>query len=125
MFREVHVEDLFAAAEVADDVEDLFARIVEHLGDRALAEVEAVVRTLVHVYELRQAGGRTQYTGDATKTRRRVRVVRVACNSDFVLCGDGDDAFEEVVDAFPEHVFGDFAGDSRSALVGDFVEAEG
>ena len=46
---EVDVEDLFATAEVTDDVEDFFARIVEHLGHRALAEVETVIRALVHV----------------------------------------------------------------------------
>ena len=35
------------AAEVADDVEDLFSGIGEHLGDGALAEVEAVVGALL------------------------------------------------------------------------------
>src|SRR5438034_3558369 len=34
---EVHAEDLPARAEVANDVEDLLARLFELLGDRALA----------------------------------------------------------------------------------------
>ena len=49
MFRKCTLKIFSSAAEVADNVEYLLTRIVEHLGDRALAEVEPVVRTLVHV----------------------------------------------------------------------------
>src|SRR5436853_34966 len=47
----MHVEDLAARAEPADHVADLAARIVHHLPDRALAEVEPVVGALAHQYE--------------------------------------------------------------------------
>src|SRR5262249_3576035 len=40
---EVDVEDLPAAAEPADDLVDLLARLLEHLGHRPLAEVQAVI----------------------------------------------------------------------------------
>ncbi len=52
---EVDVEDLVARAEVTDDVEDLFSGIGEHFGDRALAEVEAVVGALLDRDEALQA----------------------------------------------------------------------
>jgi hypothetical protein len=42
------VEDLAALAEPLDYVEDLARRVVEHLGDRALAEIEPVIGALVH-----------------------------------------------------------------------------
>ena len=44
---EVHVEDLLARAEVADDIEDFDARILEIFRDGSLAEVEAVIRALL------------------------------------------------------------------------------
>ena len=37
---EMHVEDLLARAEIADQVVDFLAGVVEHLGHRALAEVQ-------------------------------------------------------------------------------------
>ena len=36
---EVHVEDLLARAEVSDDVDDFFRRIIQHFADSALAEI--------------------------------------------------------------------------------------
>src|SRR3954465_5149208 len=41
---EMHVEDLVARTEVADHVVDFFPRFGQHLADRALAEIEAVIR---------------------------------------------------------------------------------
>ncbi len=53
---EVHAEDLLARAEVADDVEDLLARLLELLGDRALAEIQTVVGILLDRCCLSTAG---------------------------------------------------------------------
>src|SRR5205807_1173689 len=43
----VDVEDLLADSEIPNHVEDLLAWRAEHLGDRALTEIQAVVRTRV------------------------------------------------------------------------------
>ena len=40
---EVHIEDLLAATEIADRVQNLHLRILQHFADRALAEVQAVI----------------------------------------------------------------------------------
>ena len=57
---EVDAEDLLARAEIADHVEDLFARLLELLRDGALAEIQAVVRALLDRHELLEAVGRAE-----------------------------------------------------------------
>src|ERR1700720_1094963 len=52
---EVHIEDLLPHTEVTDHVKNLLAGVLEHLGYRALAEVEPVVWTLLDGDELFQA----------------------------------------------------------------------
>src|SRR5258708_6062639 len=54
---EVHAEVFAARAEVADHVEDLLPRLVELLRDRALAEIQAVVRAFLDRHELLQPFG--------------------------------------------------------------------
>jgi hypothetical protein len=44
---DVDVEDLLPRAEVADDVVDLGRRLLQHLGGRAQAQVQPVVRALL------------------------------------------------------------------------------
>src|ERR1017187_2053090 len=45
---EVHVEDLLSRAEVADDVKDFNARIVNSFRDRSLTEIEPVPGTFLN-----------------------------------------------------------------------------
>jgi hypothetical protein len=54
---EVYVEDFAARSEIADHVEDLPAGVGRHVGNRALAEVQAVIRTLLDGDELLETGG--------------------------------------------------------------------
>src|SRR5207247_10820065 len=65
---EMDVEDLLASAEPADDVEDLIARLLEHLSDRTLAEVEAVVRALGDGDEPLEAFDAAEHGLDALKS---------------------------------------------------------
>ena len=71
------VEYLAAAAEPANDVEYLFARIVEHLCHRPLAEIQAVIGALMHLDKSLHAVGRAENTSNAAVTRWSVRVVRM------------------------------------------------
>src|SRR5215467_7049805 len=48
---QMHVEDLLPPAEPADYVENLAGGVVEHFGDRALAEIEPVIGAFVHLHE--------------------------------------------------------------------------
>ena len=55
MLRKWTLKIFLRDAEVADHVEDLLARILQHLRDRALAEVQSVIRALPDGDELLQA----------------------------------------------------------------------
>ena len=113
---EVDVENLVALSEVPDHVVDLFARAVEHLGHRALAEVQAVVLVLVHRDELLEALDGPQHAVHAHVAIGCARVVRMAGQPDPVLRGDGHHALKEVVDPLPELVGGDLAGDGQGLV---------
>ena len=84
----MHVEGLAALAEPSDHVEDLAGRVVEHLRDRALAEIEPVIRALVHLHESLQPLDRAEHARYAAIAGRRVGVVRMAGEAE--LCGSGD-----------------------------------
>ena len=102
---EVDVEDLLALAEPADHVGDLVGRIVEHLADRSLAEVQPVIGALAHRHEFLQPLHRAEHAGDAAIAGRRVGVVRVTGEPDAVRLGDRNHPFQEIVDPLPVLVF--------------------
>ena len=114
------VEDLAALAEIADDVEDLFRRLVEHLRHCALAEVQAVIRTLGDRDEPLQPIDRSEHRLDAAPAApaRHSRVLRVARQPYFVFARDRNHALEEVRDSLPIRVGVDAArqGERRFLL---------
>ena len=100
---EVDVEDLARLAELTDHVVDLFARIVQHFGDRALAEVESVVGARHGFDEALEPLDGTEDAVDAAVALagRQGGVVRVAAEPHLALLRDRDDALEEVRYAVP------------------------
>lgn len=48
---EVDVEDLVTRTEIPDDVKDLLARVLQHLRDRPLAEIEYVIGAFLNTDE--------------------------------------------------------------------------
>ena len=122
---EMDVEDFFAGAEVADVVVDLFVGIDEAFADGSLAEVETVVGALFDGDELLQAfGGEDGFDAAPAFAFGHGGVVGVAGHFDFVFVGDGDNAIEEVGDAFPIDVGGDGAGFGKRWFLLAFGVAE-
>jgi hypothetical protein len=74
------------------------ARVVEHLGGGALAEIEAVTGALVHLHEAFQPLHSPQYTGHTAIAGPRVGVVRMAGQTHFGGGRDRHDGCEEPVD---------------------------
>src|SRR5206468_2730062 len=103
---EMYVEDFPARAKVADDVVDLLSRLLEHLADGALAEVQPVIPARRNGDEALQAFNAAQYGLDASKTlaTRHARILRVARHPDLVFLGHRNHALEEVRDALPVRV---------------------
>src|SRR4051794_32763901 len=58
---EMHVEYFLTTSKVANDIEDLRAWILQHLGNRSLAKIQAMVRTLVDANKLLQTINRSQH----------------------------------------------------------------
>src|ERR1700761_2291542 len=113
----MHIEDFVAGAEVADHVENLDARVVQHLAHRALAEVEAVIWILFDGDEsLQPLHGAQNPLYALIAGRGNTGVVRVQGHADFVLAGYRDDAVEEVRDAFPRSVGADMTGTSQGCF---------
>ncbi len=122
---EVHVEDLAALAEPADHVEDLTGWVVEHLGDGALAEIEAVIGALVHLHEPLQPLDGAEHPGHSAVAWRRVRVVRMTGETHLRGSGYRDDCGEETIDTLPVLLFRDDAGPGRRGAVVGAAPAEG
>src|SRR5260370_840141 len=95
---EVDVEDLSPAAEVPNHVVDFFPRFVEHLGDRPLAEVEAVVRAGGDLDEPLEPLDAPQHTVHAAEwfPLRHPRIVGMAAEPDLAGFRDRYHAFEKV-----------------------------
>src|SRR2546425_8657638 len=80
--------------------------MLEHLRDRALAEIQSVVRACLDGNEFLEAinraedGIHTLIAGDGG----HARIMRMAGQSDFVLVGNGDHAFQEIGDALPINI---------------------
>src|SRR5207302_10161858 len=80
---EMDVEDLFAGAEVTDYVIELLTRLVEHLGDGALAEIQPVIGAFFDGDEFLESVDRAKHAVDALVTlRRNAGVVRMASHAD-------------------------------------------
>ena len=76
---EVDVENLAALAEVAHDLADLTARVLQHFGHGADAEIQSVVGAFLDRDKSLQAIDRAQDIRDALKSRRRrAGIVRMA-----------------------------------------------
>src|SRR5207253_8588666 len=79
---EVHVEDLLARAEPADDVVDLLSGLLQHLADGALTEIQSVVRALGDADEALEAVDRSEHGLDAliAAAARHARTLRMTGN---------------------------------------------
>jgi hypothetical protein len=62
---EMHIKDLLARAEIPDHIEDLLAGFLQHLRNRALAEIQAVIPTIDEVDKALQAVDRSEDRLDA------------------------------------------------------------
>src|SRR5262249_3587614 len=77
---EMDVEDLFASAEVADDIVDFFPRFLQHLRHSALAEVQPVISALFDGYEFLETINGTQHSFDSPESAaaRHSGILRMA-----------------------------------------------
>src|SRR5207245_5161489 len=64
---EMHVEDFLPAAKVADHVEDFLSRLLQHLRDSTLAEIQPMVGILFDRYEPFETVYRTEYGFDTSE----------------------------------------------------------
>ena len=102
MLRKWTLKNLLPAAEVSDDIVDLLTGPLQHFRYGALAEVQAVVGTLVHRHELLQPFDRPHYAGNtAIFVVLNAGVLGVACHLDLVFRCHRHDALKEVVDSLP------------------------
>src|SRR5438067_322423 len=91
-------EHLFLLAKVADDVEDLAARVGQQLRDRAYTKVQPVVLAWGNRDELLQSLDAAKNSVDSPQPGvvRHGRVVRVAGEAHAALLRDWHDPLEEV-----------------------------
>src|SRR5262245_30561917 len=107
------IEDLFASAEVADDIEDFFSRFPQHLRNSALAEVQPVISALFDGHELLEAINGTEHGFDSPETAaaRHSGILRMAGQLHLVFFGYRNNALKEVSNTLPV-----FVGIDRSGL---------
>src|SRR5204862_112094 len=67
---EVDIEDFPAAAKPADHVVDFLARLLEHLGNGALAKIDAVIFARHRFDETLQSVHRAEHGVDSAKASR-------------------------------------------------------
>src|SRR5262249_31341862 len=95
-----------APAEVADHVRDLSTGILQHLGHRSLAKIQAVILAGHDVNEPLEAVNRTKGTMYPAKSAaRHGRVMRVAAQPYLALLRHRDDALEKIRDPLPHGLF--------------------
>src|SRR5437867_11630645 len=105
---EMDHEDAAGRCELLDHRDHGLARLLEHLRDRALAEVEAVVAAVAESEELAQPVGRAHHVLDAVQAAHRIRrVMRMAREAHAGLVGRRHQAFDEELDRIPARLFGD------------------
>src|SRR5262249_15012320 len=109
---EMDVEDLFASAEVADDIENFFPRFLQHLRHSALAEVQPMIGTLFDGHELLETINRTEHGFDSPETvaARHPGILRMASQLHFVLFGYRNNALKKVGNTLPVFVRIDGSG---------------
>src|SRR5580700_5444670 len=103
---EMHVEDLLARAEVADDVEDFTARIFEHFRHCSLAEIQAVVRAGIDLNESFQTIHAAEHPVNAAEAIARWHsgVMGMARDSYFVFFRNRYHVVQKIRNALPHHV---------------------
>ena len=78
---------------------------MQHLRNRALTKVEPVIRAFLNADEFLQTlDGPEDADHALIAFGGHAGIVRVARHADLVLIGHRDDAFQEIGDAFPEHI---------------------
>src|SRR6185437_3207096 len=100
---EMDIEDFFPRTEIVDDIVDFAIRILQHFGNGALAEIEAMVRIFVHGDEFFQAIHAAENGVDAAVALRlrHPGIMRVAGHPYLVFRSHRHHAGEEIVDALP------------------------
>jgi hypothetical protein len=101
MLRKCTFEDLTPRAEPADYVEDLARRVVEHLGDRTLAEIKPVIGALVHRHEALQPLDGAEDARDTAIAGRGVGIVRMARKTHLGGGRHRHDGAEKMIDPLP------------------------
>src|SRR5262249_23313045 len=116
---EMDVEDLFASAEVADDIENFLPRFLQHLRHSPLAEVQPVIRALFDGHELLETINRTEHGFDSPETTaaRHSGVLRMAGQPHLVFFGYQDNALKEVGNTLPVFVRIDGSGLSQRRIL--------
>jgi hypothetical protein len=122
---EMHIEDLAALAEPADYHEDLAGGVVEHLGDRTLAEIEPVIGALVHLHEALEPLDGAEHPVHPAVARGRVGVVRMAGEPHLGGGRVRHDLAEKMVDALPVLLLRDDARAGRRRRLVGMAPAEG
>src|SRR5262249_28132963 len=112
---EVDVKNLSASAKVADHVADLRVRILETLGNRSLAKIQAVIGAWTERTELLQALHASQHAMHSAKTLgfRHRRIVRVAGESHLVLFRHRYYPLQKIGNALPRFLLADRPGLSQ------------
>ena len=99
------VKYLIALTEIANDVVYFFARIIKHLGNGALTEIQAMVGTCMHVYESLEPVYRPEHPSDPSICLvANAWVLRMARQPYLILLRDRHDYLQEMVYAFPHHL---------------------
>src|ERR1039457_1287977 len=120
---EVNVEHLVPLAEVADDVKNFHARLLQHLGDGPLAEVQAMVGAGSDFDEVLQALYAAQDALDAAESLapRHPGILWMASQPNLVLLGHRDDALQKVGDVLTAHLCGNAACFGQGWILLGFV----
>ena len=96
-----------------------FAGLLEHLRDRALTEVQPVIRAFLDRHELLQAVDGTENGFDAAPPLplSASRILRMAGEANFVFFRDRHHALQEVGDALPVEIGIDWAGNRQRRIL--------
>src|SRR5690348_17472359 len=102
---EMDVENLISRTEVPDHIKNFLARPLEHFRNRALAEIQAMIRTLLNRDESLQAIHRTENAiNSLIPFGWHAGILRVARHANLVFVRHRNHAIQEVCDALPKHV---------------------
>jgi hypothetical protein len=119
------IEQFAALAKPPDHVKDFACRILQHLADGTLAEIEPVIRAFVHRYKALEPVDRAEHARDTAITGGRVGILRVARQPHLGRGRHWHHGGEKMIDALPIFVFGDRARRGRRCRLIGAAPAKG